>query len=102
MTTALSNAATTLAVATKTTTYTATGNDGLLIGDTSGGGFTITLPSAASNPGKVLRFKNIGTNTLTLARAGSDTIDGATSRTLTVQYEAIELVSDGASAWHVF
>src|SRR5215471_4251577 len=45
---------------------------------------TWTLPSAASyGPGRILRVVDIlgtitGTNTLTLARAGSDTINGAT------------------------
>jgi hypothetical protein len=40
-------------------------------------------------------------NTLTIARAGSDTIDGATSIILDEAYDYVQLVSDGVSKWKV-
>lgn len=55
-------------------------------GDTSGGAFTLTLPAAASNSGKIIFVKNItfgGSNDITIARTGADTIDGGTSDTVT-------------------
>lgn len=41
------------------------------------------------------------TNTLTLQRAGADTIDGAATLVLGNPYEGARLVSDGASKWTV-
>ena len=91
-------------VAVKTTTYTMVAADlgTVITGNTTGGGFTITLMSAATaTNGRGITIKHTGTaNTLTIARAGSDTIDGATSVALTTQYNAVELVSDGAN-WHI-
>lgn len=66
---------------------------------------TWTLPLAASvNKGqRLLVLDSAGgltsTNTLTLARAGADTINGATSVVLNGQAFGIELISDGAVAW---
>ncbi|GAA2817332.1 hypothetical protein EDC40_103636 [Aminobacter aminovorans] len=41
------------------------------------------------------------TNTLTIQRAGTDTIDGATTLVLDTPWEGAELVSNGADAWSV-
>lgn len=90
-----------VAVAAKTTTYTITSSDGLVTGDATSAAFTMTLPAASSNSGKVFRLKKIDSsvNAVTIARAGSDTIDGATSFLLSTQWEEVELVSDGTSVW---
>jgi hypothetical protein len=103
VTTAVSNAATTIAVASKTAAYTITSNDGLVLADVSGGAFSLTLPAASSNSGKILRVKkkDSSTNSVTISRAGSDLIDGATSKTLSIQYESLTLISDGTSTWHI-
>ncbi len=64
---------------------------------------TVTLPAATGvNNGKMYYIKNkVGSaNDVTVARAGSDTIDGATSLTLTAGQSAL-LVCDGASLWNV-
>jgi len=46
--------------------------------------------------------KNIGTaNTVTVTRAGSDLIDGATTYPLTVQYEAITIVDAASAVWSI-
>jgi hypothetical protein len=55
--------------------------DRYLICDTSSAGFTATLISAG-NTATILTFKNTGTNALTLAAAGSETIDGSATKTV--------------------
>src|SRR5215470_17858884 len=62
---------------------------------------TWTLPSAASyGSGRILRVADLlgtitGTNTLTISRAGSDTINGLTTKVLSTAYQSCLLVSDG-------
>ena len=70
------------------------------------GGKTITLTTAASvRSGFVLTVKdsggNSGTSAITIARAGSDTIDGATSISLNAAHASVDLISDGSSKWYV-
>jgi hypothetical protein len=68
--------------------------DYTVLGDTTAGGdFALSLPSVDSdNNGQIFNIKNIGTGTLTINRADSDTIDGATSialaedESITIQY----------------
>ena len=87
------------ATATKTSAYPMTANDDFIIGDTSGGGFQITLPAA--NAKDMVRIaKKSNSNTLTIARAGSDTIEGNTSISMTAEYSTVVLVSDGVSTWY--
>jgi hypothetical protein len=90
-----------LTVVSKTSAYTITSSDDLILSDSSGGAFTLTLPSAASNSGKIFYIKKIDSsaNGVVVARAGSDTIDGATSYTLSTQWESITLISNG-SGWY--
>lgn len=69
---------------------------------------TITLPAAsACTAGQIFIIKDeAGTaasaNNITIARAGSDTIDGATSVSITADYGVIRLYSDGSSAYFSF
>jgi hypothetical protein len=70
--------------------------------DCTGGPYSVTLPSAATaGAGRIYNIKNSGTGTITIARAGTDTIDGVTSITMNgsiKQYQTITLQSTG-SAW---
>jgi len=70
--------------------------------DCTGGPYSVTLPSAATaGAGRIYNIKNSGTGTITIARAGTDTIDGAASITMNgsiKQYQTITLQSTG-SAW---
>jgi hypothetical protein len=78
---------------------------------TDGNNNTATLPACSGNSGKKFIIKLAATtasfNTLTVSRAGSDTItlaDGTTGATSIVFYtggETYELVSDGTSVWQV-
>lgn len=88
--------------ATKTTTYTASSGE-LVMADTTSGAFTITLPAAAA--GAVVGVKKIVTasGTLTVQRAGSDTIGGAaaTSVQLKLPDETMIFVANGTN-WVVY
>jgi len=82
-------------------TATLTNTSGYLIVIT-GGTYTITLPSAGSNIGLAYCFKYAsGSGTVTIARAGSDTIDGATSVTLNTVGQSIIIQSTAANTWTV-
>lgn len=68
---------------------------------------TWTLPAASDYPvGQPLRLHDAvggiaGGYTLTIQRAGADTIDSATSLVLSEPYDFTELISDGVSNWEV-
>lgn len=65
--------------------------------------FTITLPAANAASGQYLWFKKIDStaNTVTIQCAGSDTIEGSTSKVLSIQYKYIELMSDNGTTWYI-
>lgn len=66
---------------------------------------TWTLPAASAlNPGQSLIVSDAagainGANTITVQRAGGDTINGAASFVMSTQYRQVTLISDGASKW---
>lgn len=68
--------------------------------DPSGGGFTITLPTASGNAGQTIIIKNTtnNTNTITIQGAGGQQIDGQANVTMTSGYESVMFVSYG-SEW---
>lgn len=76
--------------------------------DATGGNITITLPSASAsfgaNMGLDLIFKRLDNsgNTVTIQRAGSDTIDGATSFSLSTQYESKKIRALSTSTWGLY
>jgi microcystin-dependent protein len=66
---------------------------------------TMTLPAAtnAKNGFKITIQKRDNTAfTVGINRTGSDLINGATGVTLTQQYDTVELVCDGVSAWYAY
>lgn len=88
---------------TQTTSYTIGKSDAVVFADATSANVTITLPSAPSVAGYRFYVKRIDastTNTVTVSRSGSDTIDGMTSLTLDTQYTAIAVVSSGAT-WYI-
>ncbi len=90
--------------AVKTSTYTAAVKD-LIPADASGGGFTITLPTAPADKSRIY-VKKIDTsaNAVTIARGGTDVFEkagGATSLTLTLQFQAVLLTYDSTTGiWY--
>lgn len=89
-------------VAAKTTTYTATTSDWFIPCDTTSAGFTLTLPAVSGNSGLSYIIKKISSdaNVLTIDANASETIDGALTATLSVQYEAIQIFCNG-SVWYI-
>lgn len=75
--------------------------------DATAGNVTITLPAASTvfsnNMGIQYAFKRIDNsgNTITIQRAGSDTIDGATTFTLTSQWDMRGLQCTSTSTWNI-
>jgi microcystin-dependent protein len=76
---------------------------GLVLVNASGGARTITLPAANALGGRPIRYQIEKTdstaNTVTVQRAGADTIEGATSVVLSAQWGSLTLISDGVNAW---
>lgn len=83
----------------KTTTYTGLAGDETVACDATGGAFTVTLPPAAGLAGKVLTIKktDASANAVTVDGNAAETIDGATTKTLTKQHEALVIVSNGTN-----
>ncbi|MBX9750914.1 MAG: hypothetical protein K5Q68_15100 [Roseococcus sp.] len=81
---------------------TLTADDAGLVLVNASGSFGITLPAANSAGGRPLRLTLVRVDadpgTTTIARAGSDTIDGLTTLPLTAG-QRVTLISDGASGW---
>jgi hypothetical protein len=76
--------------------YSATDLDSTILAD---GTLTITLPEADTVEGKHLSIKNVGTGTITIDGAGSETIDGATTLGLSSQYDSVIIHCDGSN-WY--
>ena len=65
---------------------------------------TITLPLASSvTAGRIYIIKDASgqanTNNITIATAGSDTVDGQSSQNLNSDYGSHMLITDGVSSW---
>lgn len=84
--------------AAKTSTYTVANTDGVI--DCTSGTFTVTLPTAVGITGQQFVIKNSGTGVITVATTSSQTIDGASTLTLTTRYTSYTVISDGAN-WKV-
>lgn len=91
-----------MATASKTANYTITANDTVILGDATSGNVTITLPlaSIASGYRFCIKKSDSSANSVIIARSGSDTIDGSTSATVSVQYVSLTVVSDGSN-WYI-
>ncbi len=74
----------------------------MVFADSSGGAFAITLASAAAvAAGSKVTIKDSGgtasANNITLTPPGAETIDGAASYVMSVDYESVDLVSNGTN-----
>lgn len=85
-----------------TTTYTQTQNDGTILGNATGGAFTVTLLSAARMIGQRVTIKktDASANAVTIDGNSAETIDGAATVALSTQYAFRTIQSDGSN-WHV-
>lgn len=96
------NGSSLIAVTTVTTTYSILTSDGLIICNTAGGAFTVTLPNAVGILGKryVITKGDASTNILTVATTSSQTMDGVTTIRMATQGDDLVVISDGSN-WRV-
>ncbi len=89
-------------VVSKTANYTAVAGD-MVLCDTSGGGFAVTIPLSASNTKKSIRVLKTSSdlNTLTPTASGSDTISGSATQPFNGQYTDMEITADGTATWWI-
>lgn len=84
--------------------YSITNTDQAVLVNCTSGAVTVTLPNANGINGKIFYIKDwkgqSATHTITIATTSSQTIDGSSTQTLTTNYQAIEVMSDGAN-WSI-
>lgn len=91
----------TRSVITTTATLTPISQTVIVNDTTAGAAVTITLPAAATNAGRTYTVKKIGnTANVTIDANAAETIDGATTLVLTVQYASATIYCNG-TAWFV-
>ena len=85
-----------------TTTGNVVSGDYLIVADATGGAITMTLPPAALVPGRIYAFKRInsGANAVVIDPSGAETIDGATTYTLSAQWNSVTIMNNGI-AWFI-
>lgn len=87
-----------------TANYTVTATDYVVAVTNTDAARTITLASAIVAAGKILIVKDesggAGTNNITVATEGSETIDGASIAVINVNYGSLTLYSDGTN-WFI-
>lgn len=88
-------------IANKTTSpYTATSSDYYVPVDATSGAFTLNLP-AATGSGAMLIIEKVDSsaNAVTVTRAGSDTINGASTVSLAAQWNSVTLLDRASASW---
>lgn len=85
-----------------TGTYSAVATYGtqILLCNTSSNNITINLPTAISNNATYVIKKIASTNSMIIDPSGTETIDGSTSVTITVENTCLTLISDGSN-WRI-
>lgn len=78
--------------------------DSVILANASAGAFTITALDAGELIEKMVHIKktDASANVVIIKCSGSDTIEGAASRTLAAQYESMRLYSAGSSPFWRF
>jgi len=91
------------AITVKTASYTATAGDHTILCNNTAGAITLSLPTATDCAGRMYVIKKIsgaGNNVIVAGYNGTETVDGSTTYTITSQYTAVVLQSDGAN-WYI-
>lgn len=90
------------ALVTKTGAYTITPRVKTVLADATSAAFPVTLPTAVGCATRQHNIKKIDStsNAITIATTSSQTIDGLTTRTLTVQNQSMTVESDGSN-WRI-
>ena len=86
----------------ETANYTMTSSDFAVLVNAASKAITVTLPPA-SNTGQVVHVKKIDSskNKVTVSRQGSNTIEGAPSRSLSSEYGSLTLIAGGNDVWYI-
>ena len=80
--------------------YTPVATDQTIIIDATSGNVTVDLPTAGSGKREFwFKRKDSSANTVTIDGDGSETIDGATTKTLASQYDKLHIHSDLTEWW---
>jgi hypothetical protein len=82
--------------------YTALVSDQIIYADASAGNVTINLPTALSAAGSVFTIKKIDSsvNTITIDANGAQTIDGALTQVIALQWASLQIHSNAAT-WFI-
>ena len=91
------------ATAQKTSNYTASNWDFVLVNLVGASGdVTITLPAASSDAQVAVKIAGAANGKIvTVDGNGAQTIDGAATRTMDSDYESMHLISDGSNWWRI-
>jgi len=91
-----------VAAAAKSANYSMGSSDFAIFANASSAAVRITLPQA-SNTGQVVHIKKIDSSThvVTVARQGTDTIEGSTSKSLSTRYSSLTLIAGGNGLWYI-
>lgn len=79
--------------------YVLTVNDFTVLANATGGAMLLTLPVASTLPGQiyVLKKTDSSANAVTIGCSGGESIDGAATQTLAIQYASLMVQSDGSN-----
>jgi len=71
--------------------------------DSTAGDITITLPLALTRGGRQITIEKISSddNTVTVGILGSDTINGSSTQSISVQYDFLTVISNGNAVWEI-
>jgi len=71
--------------------------------DATSGPVTITLPTALEATNRVLTVKKVDAtaNAVTIDGSGTETIDGAATRSITAQWDSMTIVSNGTTWYRI-
>lgn len=96
------NGSVAMSITTKTANYTATASDHTIICNNTGAAITVSLPAASGCSGRVYVIKKVSGASLNVVidPNASENIDGANTKTLTLQYESIMIQCDGSN-WFI-
>lgn len=87
--------------ASKSAAYTTKETDVIIGVDTTSAAVTVTLATETVTKGRVVIVAdeggNAGTNAITIATEGSETIDGSATASISTNYGAVRLYSDGSN-----
>ena len=84
-----------------TADYTVEGKTNIFV-DSSSGNVTVTLPTILDSKDRLIRIKKtVSANKVIADGSGSEAIDGATTSTITSQWDSMVLLCDG-NRWNKF